>query len=94
MQRTLLTILAIGALLPLTASAYVGPGAGITLLGSLWGMLVGVVAAVGVILFWPVKILLRKRKAAQEAAAAAADAAEQPQASQRQSAAADEQQSA
>lgn len=52
------------------ALAYVGPGAGISLLGALWGLIVGVVAAIGIILFWPIRIMLRKRKAAREAAEA------------------------
>jgi hypothetical protein len=53
-----------------TATAYVGPGAGITVIGALWGLIAGVVMAVGVILFWPIRMLLRKRKANQEALAA------------------------
>jgi hypothetical protein len=46
-----------------TAAAYVGPGAGISLLGALWGLIIGVVMAVGVILFWPIRMLIRKAKA-------------------------------
>ena len=56
-----------------TAAAYVGPGAGITVIGALWGLIAGVVMAVGVILFWPIRLLLRKRKAKQEALAAGSD---------------------
>ena len=52
-----------------TAAAYVGPGAGITVIGALWGLIAGVVMAVGVILFWPIRMLLRKRKANKEALA-------------------------
>ena len=52
-----------------TAAAYVGPGAGITVLGALWGLIIGVVMAVGVILFWPIRMMLKKRKAQQEAVA-------------------------
>ena len=50
-------------LAPGLALAYVGPGAGISMLGALWGLIVGVVMAVGVILFWPIRIMLRKAKA-------------------------------
>ena len=50
------------ALIPDVALAYVGPGAGISVLGALWGLIVGVVLAVGMILFWPMRILLRKMK--------------------------------
>jgi hypothetical protein len=50
-------------LLPELAAAYVGPGAGISMLGALWGLIIGVVMAIGVILFWPIRIMLRKMKA-------------------------------
>lgn len=56
------------AIQPTAALAYVGPGAGITLLGALWGLIAGVVLAIGIILFWPLRLLLRKRKAKLEAA--------------------------
>ena len=64
-----------------TAAAYVGPGAGITVLGALWGLIIGVVMAIGVILFWPIRMMLRKRKANQEALAegAATESAEKKQ---------------
>jgi len=65
-------------LAPGLALAYVGPGAGISMHGALWGLIVGVVMAVGVILFWPIRIMLRKAKAkkanAAEISAAAVDA--------------------
>ena len=71
MKKSAVSILAVTtALLAAPAYAYVGPGAGISLLGALWGLIVGVVAAVGIILFWPVRIMLRKRKAEREAAEA------------------------
>lgn len=60
-----------GLLITTPAFAYVGPGAGISLLGALWGLVIGVVAAIGIILFWPVRVMLRKRKAAREATAVA-----------------------
>lgn len=56
------------------ALAYVGPGAGISLLGALWGVIVAVVLAVGMVLFWPLRIMLRKRKAAKAAAESAGEA--------------------
>jgi type VI protein secretion system component VasK len=61
-------------LAPGLALAYVGPGAGISMLGALWGLIVGVVMAVGVILFWPIRIMLRKAKAKKANAKAAASA--------------------
>jgi hypothetical protein len=60
------------ALLPEMAMAYVGPGAGISLLGALWGLIVGVVMALGIVLFWPIRMMMRKRKAAAEAKKAGA----------------------
>ncbi len=46
------------------AHAYVGPGPGITLLGSLWAVIAAVLLAVFSILLWPMRALLKKRKAA------------------------------
>jgi hypothetical protein len=42
------------------AYAYIGPGAGITMLGALWGVIVAVVLAVGAVLFYPVRVLTRR----------------------------------
>jgi hypothetical protein len=46
------------------ASAYVGPGAGLTLLGALWGLIAAVVVSVGFILLWPLRRLMRRNKPA------------------------------
>jgi hypothetical protein len=53
------------------AAAYIGPGAGITMLGALWGVVVAVALALGAVLFWPIRILLRKRRKPQAPAAPA-----------------------
>ncbi len=45
-----------------TAEAYVGPGAGISLLGSLLGLIGVVLLALGSVLLWPVRRLLKKRR--------------------------------
>jgi uncharacterized membrane protein len=42
--------------------AYVGPGAGITMLGALWAVILAVLMAVGGILFWPIRSILRKMR--------------------------------
>jgi hypothetical protein len=42
--------------------AYVGPGAGITLIGALWAVIVAVVLMVGGLLAWPFRAFLRRRK--------------------------------
>ena len=61
-------------LVPGLVFAYVGPGAGIGLLGALWGLIVGVILALGIILIWPIRFMLKKRRA--QAASANADAAD------------------
>lgn len=48
------------------ALAYVGPGAGLTLLSALWGLLVAVLAAVGFLILWPLRRWRRRRQAAME----------------------------
>ena len=47
--------------------AYIGPGAGISVLGSLLGILGTIVVAIGAILFWPIRKMLKRRKAASSA---------------------------
>jgi len=42
------------------AHAYIGPGAGLNVLGSLWAVLVGIVLALFAILTWPLRLLWRK----------------------------------
>jgi hypothetical protein len=43
-----------------SATAYVGPGAGLSLLGALWGLLLSVGAALAFVILWPLR-RLRKR---------------------------------
>ncbi len=73
-NRTIATGL-FGLLLPAVASAYVGPGAGISMLGALWGLIVGVVMAVAVILFWPIRMMIRKAKGNKNESAPVAETA-------------------
>jgi membrane protein implicated in regulation of membrane protease activity len=47
----------------LPAAAYVGPGAGLSLLGAFWGLLLAVVAALGFVIFWPLRRLFRRDRA-------------------------------
>lgn len=62
------TLLAIctgaAALIAPPAIAYVGPGAGLTLLGALWGLIAAVVVSVGFILIWPLRRLMRRNRQA------------------------------
>jgi hypothetical protein len=54
----------IGALcalfLPTAALAYIGPGAGASLAGSLFGVLAAIGVALGVVLFWPLRLMYKK----------------------------------
>ena len=49
-------------LFPLQALAYVGPGAGLSFAGSFLALLISVLVALGVILFWPVRLLIRRMR--------------------------------
>lgn len=48
--------------------AYVGPGAGISVLGSLLGILATIVVAIAAIVMWPLRKLMKRRKAATDPA--------------------------
>jgi uncharacterized YccA/Bax inhibitor family protein len=56
---TLLTVTAVFGF-PQMAMAYVGPGAGLTLIGSLIGLMIAILTALGIILYWPVRALIRR----------------------------------
>ena len=45
-----------------SAHAYIGPGAGVTMLGALWGVILAIVFAVGGLLIWPIRALMHRRK--------------------------------
>lgn len=62
-----LAILLLLAVSP-AALAYIGPGAGISVLGSLLGILGTIVVAIGAIIFWPVRKFLKRKKLAKAAA--------------------------
>jgi membrane protein implicated in regulation of membrane protease activity len=44
------------------ALAYVGPGAGLSLVGAFWGLLVAVFAAFAFVILWPLRRLFRRRR--------------------------------
>jgi len=46
--------------IPITA--YVGPGAGLSALGALWALIASIFTALVVILFWPIRYLIRKMR--------------------------------
>ena len=58
-----LPVLVLLVLLTSTAFAYVGPGAGISVLGSLFSILATIVVAIGAIIFWPLRKYMKRRKA-------------------------------
>jgi hypothetical protein len=62
----LIIIVALGAAAP--AVAYVGPGAGLSLVGAFWGLLAALFAAFAFIILWPIRRFLRRRRAAAAAA--------------------------
>jgi protein-S-isoprenylcysteine O-methyltransferase Ste14 len=59
-----LLVILIFLLTSTSAAAYIGPGAGISVLGSLLGILGTIVVAIGAILFWPIRKMMKRRKAA------------------------------
>jgi hypothetical protein len=61
-----ITALFLLALIASPAAAYIGPGAGISVLGSLLGILATIFVAIGAILFWPIRKLIKRRKAKKE----------------------------
>ena len=43
------------------AMAYVGPGAGLSLLGAFWGLLVAILAALAFVVVYPIRRMMRAR---------------------------------
>jgi membrane protein implicated in regulation of membrane protease activity len=67
MKHTGLVVIFLALLaLPDMALAYIGPGAGITFIGALIGLVLAVLSAVSFILFWPVRRVWRRMKAKKE----------------------------
>jgi hypothetical protein len=69
--------------LPLPASAYVGPGAGLSAIGALLALLAAVFVAIVGFVWYPVKRLLGRRKAAASADTASGAASTIPPAAGR-----------
>jgi membrane protein implicated in regulation of membrane protease activity len=49
------------------AQAYVGPGAGISLLGALWALIAVIGSAILYVILWPWRRLMKRRKREKEA---------------------------
>jgi len=64
MKNRLALITAILTLtLPTSAFAYIGPGAGLSLLGALWALIAAIGTALFFVVAWPVRKMLRRRRA-------------------------------
>jgi uncharacterized membrane protein len=68
MHKSCVLLVAIAAILHAgAAGAYVGPGAGISLVGALYGLVSALVIAIGVVLLWPIRRVMRHFKGRAEA---------------------------
>jgi uncharacterized membrane protein len=52
---------------PLSAHAYIGLGPGMTMIGSFFSLIIGVLIVVGMIFILPMRMMLKKRKAKKKA---------------------------
>ena len=57
------------ALLPVAAQAYIGPGAGASLAGSLLAVLAAIATAFAIVLIWPLRLLYKKLRGRKQTAA-------------------------
>ena len=60
-------LIAVLCLVGLPAQAYIGPGAGITMLGALWGVVAAIGVALASLVLWPLRVLFRGRTASRKA---------------------------
>ena len=73
-MMSLLRLAALSAALSLVAgpaSAYIGPGAGLSVVAAFWALLTAVVSSLLFLALWPIRNRLRRRKAARDGAAKA-----------------------
>ncbi len=65
MKSSLLFILTLFLTLSVSqnAFAYIGPGAGLSMLGAFWGLVIAVLAALSFLLLWPIRRMFRKSNA-------------------------------
>ena len=74
---SLLAVMLLTVTMPEIAFAYIGPGAGVSLIGSFLGVMVAVLIAVFALIAWPIRRMLKARKA-QKNAAETSNNADQP----------------
>lgn len=56
-----LAVLLVLLAFPSSAFAYIGPGAGLSLLGALWALLAAVGLAIAFVVAWPIRKMMRRR---------------------------------
>jgi membrane protein implicated in regulation of membrane protease activity len=69
-------VLVLSVIMP--AAAYIGPGAGLSLLGAFWGLLLAVGAALGFVILWPLRRMFRRDRAKELDRTAAGEPAGEP----------------
>jgi hypothetical protein len=62
MKMKILFIIIVLLAVAQSAGAYVGPGAGLGLLGALWGLLLAVGAALAFLILWPLRRLRQRAR--------------------------------
>jgi len=62
MKQSQLWLALVLVTLAIPASAYIGPAAGIPIIGSVVGFFVTVFLVIAAILFWPIRKIIKKRK--------------------------------
>ena len=65
--KSIVLVAALICVLPRSAMAYVGPGAGLSAIGAFIAVVVGIILAIFGFLWYPIKRLLRKKKPTEEA---------------------------
>ena len=71
LQVILVVAVALAVVIAGPAAAYIGPGAGLSVIGAFWGLLMAVFAALAFIVSWLIRRLLRRRSACADASSTA-----------------------